>query len=263
MTLSFAKYHGTGNDFILIDNRSLQLQRHNPNLYAFWCHRRFGIGADGVILLQQTPEHNFEMVYYNADGYEGSMCGNGGRCAVAFAQQLGLVPDGEARFLAADGTHNAHIDSKDFVALQMHAVSDIQVQEGNYVLNTGSPHFVQIVPDLNAIDVFAQGAQIRYSQHFKEQGINVNFVQTTADTLKVATYERGVENETYSCGTGVVASGIAYAVKQNLKGTITLPVETKGGQLWVQLTINPNGSFTDVWLKGPATFVYNGHIETN
>ncbi|OWY25503.1 diaminopimelate epimerase [Sphingobacteriales bacterium UPWRP_1] len=262
MNTAFAKYHGTGNDFIMIDNRNLLLPRANTNVYASWCHRRFGIGADGVILIQNRPDCDFEMVYYNADGNEGSMCGNGGRCAVAFARQLGVFSGNTCRFVAADGLHEAAVDQQTgIVSLQMQPVKEIQLYHNDYVLNTGSPHYVKMVTDLNNIAVFEQGAQIRYSPYFKEQGINVNFVQPHAQGIAVATYERGVENETYSCGTGVVASAITYAMLQNRLGTVTVPVETKGGQLWVQLT-NHHTHFTDIWLKGPATFVFNGTIST-
>ncbi|OWY22774.1 diaminopimelate epimerase [Sphingobacteriales bacterium UPWRP_1] len=260
MDIFFEKYHGTGNDFIMIDNRSMLLPRVYTDAYALWCHRRFGIGADGVILIQNRAGYDFEMVYYNADGKEGTMCGNGGRCAVAFARTVGVFTDNTTRFIAADGLHRAAIDPQTgMVSLEMQPVEQVQLYQNDYVIDTGSPHYVKIVNGLNNINVFEQGAQIRYSPNFKEQGINVNFVQLNAQGIAVATYERGVENETYSCGTGVVASAITFAMLQNRLGTVTVPVETKGGQLWVQLN-NHQNRFTDIWLNGPATFVFKGTI---
>ncbi|HRI26908.1 MAG TPA: diaminopimelate epimerase [Chitinophagales bacterium] len=260
MFVSFAKYHGTGNDFIMIDNRSAQLPRYAPDLYAQWCHRRFGVGADGVILLQPATGYDFEMVYYNADGHEGSMCGNGGRCAVAFAHKIGFFTTDRTSFLATDGAHEAVIASNGWIWLLMQPVNKVEQVMGNYVLNTGSPHFVCFTAGIEQINVPVEGAKIRYSPPYKEKGINVNFVEPTTNALQVATYERGVEDETFSCGTGVVASGIAYALQQNKIGNVSCPIVTKGGTLEVSFTNHQNLFFTDIWLKGPATHVFDGLI---
>ncbi len=260
MQTLFSKYHGTGNDFIMVDNRANNLLRHHPELYALLCNRRFGIGADGVILLQNSPGYDFEMVYYNSDGYEGSMCGNGGRCAVAFAKQVGIIEGNHTRFLAIDGVHEAHIEDTGIVSLLMQPVMEIKEKDGNYILNTGSPHFVRLITAFEEVDVFGEGAAIRFSPPFREEGINVNFVQLLNGFAKVATYERGVEDETYSCGTGVVASGIALAVRHKQLGNVNTEVHTKGGVLWVKFHNHDHRHFTDIWLQGPATFVFSGQI---
>ncbi len=260
MEIPFYKYQGTGNDFIMIDDRdgeygSLTLL-NSPKTLAGLCHRRMGIGADGVILLQQSAEYDFKMKYYNSDGHESSMCGNGGRCIAKFAYSLGMVGD-SCRFEAIDGEHLARIEG-DIVRLKMKDVKDIHTTEIYSVLDTGSPHVVTTIAEgIDALDVDHAGAQIRNSPDFISEGINVNFVSLIAPHhLKVRTYERGVEAETYSCGTGVTASSIALAAASPEPQTYT--IDTLGGQLEVSFIKKSEDQATDVWLSGPAVEVYRG-----
>lgn len=256
-TIPFRKYQGTGNDFVLIDNRNpVLLHREETERIRMLCDRRFGIGADGLMLLQDAPGYDFEMVYFNSDGRESTMCGNGGRCIVAFAQSLGIIGN-YCRFLAIDGPHEARIESAERVALRLSDVSDITAGDGYYSLDTGSPHYVCFVPDVHVIDVQERGAAVRYSPPFREQGINVNFVMETPEGIAVATYERGVEAETLSCGTGVTASVLAYARSKGIQSAGSVQVQTKGGDL--EVTFQPQGEgFTQVWLCGPAVEVFRG-----
>ncbi len=258
MKIQFYKYQGTGNDFVMIDNRQLIFTKNDTNLINTLCDRRFGIGADGLILLENDESTDFRMVYYNSDGNESSMCGNGGRCLVAFARQLGVI-DNQATFIATDGLHHATIDEKGIVALQMKDVDMVEEHSNHVFLNTGSPHHVELVDDLKIFDVKNEGARIRYSELYGKPGSNVNFVsQVGNDRFAVRTYERGVEDETLSCGTGVTAVAIAMkATGKTDSSVITLDVE--GGQLEVSFR-EKNGFYTDVFLKGPATFVFNGEI---
>lgn len=260
-SIPFYKYHGTGNDFIMIDNRELKVNTDLPDFYEKLCHRRFGIGADGVIFLQNHSEYDFEMIYLNSDGRPTSMCGNGGRCIVAFAHHLGIQTDdkGMYSFLAIDGLHHATIDEKGWVSLQMKDVAALQQVGDVWVLDTGSPHYIQFVEDVSAIDVFKEGRAIRNSERFKKEGINVNFVKAVSDNLQVATYERGVEDETYSCGTGVVAASIASVAYQGLEvGHHTKHIQTKGGKLSVSFEKTLEGHYCNVWLKGPTVRVFEG-----
>ena len=255
--LHFYKYQGAGNDFIMVDQREHRyLQRSDPAIIARLCHRRFGIGADGLILLQNHPEFDFEMVYFNADGGEGSMCGNGGRCIVAFARQLGIIGE-QCRFLAVDGPHEARIRPNGWVDLKMSDVKEVEKGAGFYFLNTGSPHYVEFVDALEQTDVLQRGREVRYSERFKTEGTNVNFVAPAEEGIAVATYERGVEDETLSCGTGVTASAIAHYIRQPGQGPQVIPIQTKGGRLEVRFTPMADG-FTDVWLCGPAELVFEG-----
>lgn len=259
MQLRFYKYQGTGNDFVMLDNRSEFFPKKNTQLIEKLCDRRFGIGADGLILLENHAQFDFKMVYYNSDGNESSMCGNGGRCLVAFAKQLGVISE-KAEFEAVDGYHFATIDAENVVSLQMKDV-DLIKNEANYTfLNTGSPHHVQIEADIKTLDVKSEGAKIRYSELYGNAGSNVNFVhQLENDIFAVRTYERGVEDETLSCGTGVTAVAIAmHHTKKTTKNEIQLQVE--GGKLKVKFEEN-NGNYTQVFLIGPATFVFEGTIE--
>ena len=259
MELTFYKYQGTGNDFVMIDNRSQFFPKENTQLIEKLCDRRFGVGADGLILLENHADFNFKMVYYNSDGNESSMCGNGGRCLVAFAKQMGVVKN-KAEFEAVDGYHFATIDAEGIVALQMKDVDAIK-NESNYTfLNTGSPHHVQLVNDLKNLDVKVEGAKIRYSDLYGNAGSNVNFVNQLAnDIFAVRTYERGVEDETLSCGTGVTAVAIAMHQLGKTKNNI-IDLNVEGGKLKVQFD-EDNGSYTNVFLIGPATFVFEGKIE--
>lgn len=258
MTVKFYKYQGTGNDFIMIDNRAYGLNRGMNELYASLCHRRFGIGADGLILLQDKPGYDFEMVYFNSDGRESTMCGNGGRCIIRFAHDLGMVQN-NCSFLAVDGAHEGKILSDGNISLKMIDVTHVEPVADAFVMNTGSPHFVSFVNELAQLDVvnFAKG--IRYNERFAAQGINVNFVEKkSASEIYVRTYERGVEDETLSCGTGVVACSIATAFKsgQNIE---EVKVETLGGNLTVRF-VQTNEGFSEIYLEGPAERVFEGNI---
>lgn len=259
MEILFYKYEGTGNDFVMIDNRGLIFPKEDFSLVKHLCDRRFGIGGDGLILLENDVDTNFKMVYYNSDGNPSSMCGNGGRCIVAFAKQLGLITD-HAVFSAVDGIHHATIFDHNIVSLQMSDVSHIDIQPDYVFLNTGSPHHVTIVEDLRRTDVKTIGSQIRYGQLYGDAGSNVNFVkQMDKASFAIRTYERGVEDETLSCGTGATAVAIAmHATGRSLANTIDIAVE--GGKLEVSF-VKKGHAYTNVFLKGPATFVFKGTIQ--
>ena len=257
MQQEFYKYQGTGNDFVMIDNRLQTFNKKDTKRIAFLCDRRFGIGADGLILLENHPNFDFTMVYFNADGNESTMCGNGGRCLVAFAKQLGVISN-KAVFEAIDGLHHATIENG-IVKLQMQDVTRVEMHENHVFLNTGSPHHVQFEDDIENFDIKTKGAKIRYGSPYNEAGSNVNFVKKLTDQIfAVRTYERGVEDETLSCGTGVTAVALAmHALKQTDKNQITLKVQ--GGELRVSFDV-ANGIYKTVWLMGPAEFVYKGKI---
>ena len=257
MTIQFYKYQGTGNDFILIDNREQAITLTHEQV-AFLCHRRFGIGADGLMLLEHADGYDFKMVYYNSDGGESTMCGNGGRCITAFAHRLGIISS-EAHFVAIDGAHDAVINEDNTVSLHMQDVHDINAADGYTILNTGSPHYVQWVNDVQNTDVFTEGKRIRNQDVFQPKGINVNFVQLQGGKLWVRTYERGVEDETLSCGTGVTASAIAATAKAT--GDFNTILHTPGGALSVSFTKDTADTAKNVILSGPATFVFEGQIE--
>lgn len=259
MTITFYKYQGTGNDFIIIDNRNLIFDRKNKTLIEKLCHRKFGIGADGFMLLQNRTGYDFEMVYYNADGNESSMCGNGGRCIVDFARELKIIKD-KAHFIAIDGEHEAHLKGNS-VSLKMNDVKNIEIHPDFYFLNTGSSHYVEFVKDIEHVDVFEKGKEIRYNDRFKKEGTNVNFVEIKEDNqLFVRTYERGVENETLSCGTGVTASALAASLKENKSSRNSFNIKTLGGDLTVKFKKNKGDSFSDIWLEGSAILVFKGEV---
>ena len=259
MTIQFFKYQGTGNDFIMIDNRQGVFSKNNTKLIKQLCDRRFGIGADGLILLENDKISDFKMVYYNSDGNESSMCGNGGRCIVAFAKQLNVI-ENETTFIAVDGEHYAKISVDGIVSLQMKNVDEIKMASDYVFLNTGSPHHITLVEDVKSVPVKEIGSQIRYSDLYGKAGSNVNFVEIISDSLfAVRTYERGVEDETLSCGTGVTATAIAMnAIGKTAANEISLLVE--GGEL--KVTFKKEGkNYTNVFLIGPASFVFDGKIE--
>jgi len=258
MTYTFYKYQGTGNDFILIDNRQSLVNKNNTKLIKFLCDRRFGIGADGLILLENHDSLDYKMVYFNSDGNKSTMCGNGGRCLVAFAKKLGII-NSKATFEAIDGVHHATIDDG-LIKLQMQDVSGIRKYDSHVFLNTGSPHHVQLENDLENLDIKSKGSEIRYGKPYAKEGVNVNFVKKIDnEVFAVRTYERGVEDETLSCGTGVTAVALAmYYIGETEKNLITL--KTPGGDLQVSFK-RQDGKFNDVVLIGPAKFVYKGSIE--
>jgi diaminopimelate epimerase len=263
MNVEFFKYQGTGNDFILIDNRTLQWSNVlSAEIIAKLCDRRFGIGADGLMLLQSSAVFDFEMIYMNADGRESSMCGNGGRCIVAFAQYLGILKNNATTFKAIDGEHHAIIEANQTVRLGMCSVTHIERRGEDFYLNTGSPHYVKFVEDVDKVDVLQEGREIRYNDEFAEQGTNVNFVQILNDSLlKVRTYERGVEAETFSCGTGVTAAALAADLK--LSGANdSFAIKTLGGNLQVRYkNMNHGESYTNITLAGATQLVFTGEID--
>ncbi len=259
MNLLFYKYQGTGNDFVIVDNRNGDYSTLSEQQIKQICDRRFGIGADGLMQLNEKEGYDFEMVYFNADGREGSMCGNGGRCIAQFAYDLG-IRKGHFNFLAVDGSHEAAIYNEEgLVSLKMIDVNGIENYHGDKILNTGSPHYVQLANDVMKVDVVQEGKKIRYNNDFKDQGINVNFVEVKDDNnLIVRTYERGVEDETFACGTGVTAAALAFYHNEN--GFNTVDIDVLGGKLTVRYTRHPDGSYDHIWLKGPAVKVFEGNI---
>ena len=260
MKIHFYKYQGAGNDFILVDNRHNSIDHHNPALISRLCDRRFGIGGDGAIFLQNKPGYDFEMVYYNADGQPSSMCGNGGRCIVAFARYLGLV-DTDTTFLAVDGPHYAKISaSGDWVSLQMINVDSISMDGDAYVLNTGSPHYVKLTEGLKDKDVYHDGHAIRNNDTYRAEGININFVEPTESGYFIRTFERGVEDETYACGTGVTAVALAMAKHNNQIGELATPIKVLGGDLNIRFSYDGK-KFTGIFLEGPAVKVFEGEVE--
>lgn len=256
MAISFYKYQGTGNDFVMVDNRKHTFPAQDTDLVKHLCDRRIGIGADGLILLQDHPDYDFEMVYYNADGRVGSMCGNGARCTVRFAKQLGVIED-VACFLAADGEHQASVE-RDLIQLKMNDVPQVEQIGRDFYLNTGSPHYVRFVEDVEALDVYAAGRDVRYNERFVAEGTNVNFVQKLSEgEIFVRTYERGVEDETLSCGTGVTACALV-AHLQGMQSPIK--VKVLGGELEVAFERTEEGLFKHIYLIGPARQVFTGTV---
>ena len=254
--ITFYKYQGTGNDFVLIDNRQQTFPKNNTKLVSFLCDRKFGIGADGLILLEEDAATDFKMVYFNSDGSESTMCGNGGRCIVAFAKKLDII-NNKTVFNAIDGIHKASV-AGDVVTLQMIDVDEIKEKSKYLFLDTGSPHHVQFVEDLDQLDVANEGAKIRYGI-YGQKGSNINFVETKDEnTFAMRTYERGVEDETLSCGTGVTAVALAmhYTGTTNKNHVF---IDTKGGQLQVSFDKKDN-TYSNVNLTGAANYVFNGKI---
>ncbi len=261
MKLDFHKFHGNGNDFILIDNLTKPVNLTAEQI-ARICHRRFGVGADGLIEINPSATEDFSMKYYNADGYEGTMCGNGGRCAAAFAHLKGYVSN-KMRFEAIDGFHLAEIErelKKEtawHVAIQLRDVSEIKPIEGGFYIDTGSPHVVLFTDHLDNMDVFKEGKKIRESADYNPDGVNVNFVKVSDEVLKVRTFERGVEDETLSCGTGVTAAAIAASrlYKKN-----SWQVITSGGDFQIDFEMDESKVWR-VWLRGPAELICSGMIK--
>ncbi len=257
MNLRFVKYQGTGNDFILIDNRSGEWDNLSISTIRKLCDRRFGIGADGLIKINTIPGYDFEVDYYNSDGSK-SFCGNGARCSVAFAHELGITKD-SVSFMAIDGVHEA-VKKGGLVYLKMNDVSEIDDSQKEYVLDTGSPHFIHFTENVADFDIVAYGKQIRYSDKYKQEGINVNAIhQLDEHSFEIRTYERGVEDETLSCGTGVTAAALALGKKNQVVGEFEYQVKSQGGELSVKFT-NNNPGFTNIWLIGPALSVFKGEV---
>lgn len=262
MNVDFFKYQGAGNDFIIIDSRKLRSEIFDEASIKKLCHRNFGIGADGLILLQnaEDPKLDFRMKYFNSDGKEGTMCGNGGRCIVAFAKQLGII-NTKAVFEGIDGFHEAYITDNLYVKLKMIDVPSYEKLVDGYLLETGSTHFVIFQNEIDGIDVFNEGRKIRYEKRFGKPGTNVNFVEKmNSGHIKLRTYERGVENETLACGTGAVAAAISSYLEFRTDKNSYI-VDVKGGEVEVSFSHDPEKGFSNIWLYGPASFVYKGNIE--
>lgn len=257
MFLHFYKYQGAGNDFVVLDNRLGEYSELSTKQIQFICARRFGVGADGLMMLNSHPQEAFEMKYYNADGREGSMCGNGGRCMVAFAKKLRLIED-KVSFSAFDGMHQAVLKKNNWVELKMSDVSDVEFGKDYAILDTGSPHYIVYTEFLGDVDVVKEGKAIRNSKRFAKEGINVNFIEYGTNALLVRTYERGVEDETMACGTGVTAAALVVAGNQNK--AYTIPVKTNGGDMEVRFNKIDQQHYQDIWLCGPAEFVFEGDI---
>ncbi|WMJ72843.1 diaminopimelate epimerase [Cytophagaceae bacterium ABcell3] len=256
MILHFYKYQGTGNDFVMIDNRKELLDPEDHQLIAKLCDRRFGIGGDGLILLEDHTNYDFQMVYFNSDGRQSSMCGNGGRCIVKFAYDLRVIGD-TTSFIAIDGEHEACVKNG-IVHLKMVDVKGLELIGNDRFLDTGSPHYIQFVDSIKDFPVVEEGRKIRYNDRFKKEGTNVNFVRKEgSSSLVVRTYERGVEDETWSCGTGVTASAIA-AFPEGVDEPVK--IKTLGGDLSVSFKKN-DSLYYNVYLNGPAVQVYKGEIE--
>lgn len=259
MTINFEKYEGTGNDFIIIDNRNDAFDKQNVNLINYLCNRRFGIGADGLLLLENNSQYAFEMVYFNSDGNISSMCGNGGRCIARYAFEHEIIKESDI-FYAIDGEHHVEIMNDENVCLKLLVYNNIESFNNDFLVETGSPHYVAFKEDIYTMDLLSEAKKIRYNKPFTEKGINVNFVNKALlnDLVHLRTYERGVEAETLSCGTGTVA--VAMVAKQQfaeLQEAETINLKTKGGLLKVHFKNN------GVWLSGPATQVFKGKIDLN
>ena len=255
MLLHFSKYQGTGNDFVMIDDRANTFDHTDHKLIADLCDRRFGIGSDGLILLRSHEDYGFEMLYFNADVYEGSMCGNGGRCIVQFAHDLYIV-DQYTTFIAVDGEHKAEVKGG-LIHLKMSDVAEYEQNEDHYFLDTGSPHYTQFVDNLENFEVVLEGKAIRNNERFRAEGTNVNFIEKVENGLFVRTYERGVEDETLACGTGVTACALSYSLQG---GESPVAIKVLGGQLKVSFDKTEKG-FSNIYLIGPAQKVFEGEVE--
>lgn len=256
MTVEFYKYHGTGNDFVLIDNRSLFFDKNNIELISKICSRHIGVGADGLILLENDNLYDFKMIYFNSDGKQTSMCGNGGRCIISFAKKLNIIDD-KANFMAIDGLHEGIINDNT-IKIKMNSVSEIHDTDTGCLLDTGSPHFVKFCDSVDSLNVFEVGRGLRNNKKISKDGVNINFTEIVNNySIKVRTYERGVENETLSCGTGVIASALS-AYSKGLVDTNRIKINTLGGELFVSFEFN--NIYENIWLEGPAIEVYKGQI---
>ena len=256
MTVEFYKYHGTGNDFVLIDNRSLFFDKNNIELISKICSRHIGVGADGLILLEDDNLHDFKMIYFNSDGKQTSMCGNGGRCIISFAKKLNIIDD-KANFMAIDGLHEGIINDNT-IKIKMNSVSEIHDIHTGCLSDTGSPHFVKFCDSVDSVNVFEFGRELRNNKEISKDGVNINFTEIVNNySIKVRTYERGVENETLSCGTGVIASALS-AYSKGLVDTNRIKINTLGGELFVSFEFN--NIYENIWLEGPAIEVYKGQI---
>ncbi|MDB9932414.1 diaminopimelate epimerase [Flavobacteriales bacterium] len=255
MKMNFYKYQGTGNDFVMIDNRQNKIDKSDLKLVAKLCDRKFGIGADGLILIENHPEVDFDMIYFNADGTK-SFCGNGSRCAVAFANYLGII-ENKTTFNAIDGIHEATIN-RELIELKMGDVSNVEQGQDYFFIETGSPHYIQYTASVQEIEIVPTAHKVRYNERFKEKGTNVNFVQKVGETLEMRTYERGVEDETLSCGTGATAVALSGAIKHGLTSPVAIKVQ--GGDLQIKFNQISDNEFDNIWLIGKGEQVYSGEM---
>ena len=253
--MNFYKYQGTGNDFVMIDNRQNKIDKSDLKLVAKLCDRKFGSGADGLILIENHPEVDFDMIYFNADGTK-SFCGNGSRCAVAFANYLGII-ENKTTFNAIDGIHEATINGE-LIELKMGDVSNVEHGQDYFFIETGSPHYIQYTASVQEIDIVPTAHKVRYNERFKEKGTNVNFVQKVGETLEMRTYERGVEDETLSCGTGATAVALSGAIKHGLTSPVAIKVQ--GGDLQIKFNQISDNEFDNIWLIGKGEQVYSGEM---
>ena len=260
MKIEFEKYQGAGNDFLILDNRLEKYSSLTKIQIAFLCNRFKGIGADGLILINSDEFSDFQMQYFNSDGKESSLCGNGGRCAVAFAHTKKIISS-STTFIAFDGLHTATYISPYEVQLEMKNVNELSKAENGLIINTGSPHYIRLVEDIQAIDIKKEGASIRYSDSFLPNGINVNFVEKVdSKHYKIRTYERGVEGETLACGTGAVAAALGMHYLKESEGAKEIIMAAKGGDLKISFEVKEH-KYHHIFLKGPATFVFSGKVE--
>lgn len=262
--LKFEKWHGTGNDFIMLREEDLPLSELHSTTIQLMCDRHFGIGADGLIIIRSSSGADFHMQYFNSDGRESTMCGNGGRCAVAYAHSINVFKGNETVFSAADGLHKAKIFQNTglttMVELEMMSCKYPQKAfEDTLFIDTGSPHIVKKVTDFSDLNILEEGKRMRHHDSLGPGGSNINFYTETPDGIFVRTYERGVEDETLSCGTGVTAAAICHAVRSGLKGHQTIPVKTQGGSLIVRMNITEQ-NITEIYLEGPANKVFLGEF---
>jgi len=254
--IEFYKYQGTGNDFILIDNRSSIFTGNKIKLAQRWCDRRFGIGSDGLIFIEKSNDADFVMDFYNPDGSQ-SFCGNGSRCAVDFAKFLGITKTDKVSFIAIDGNHIAEITPKN-IRIEMKDVANVELIGDDYFIHTGSPHCISY-ENSELRNIVETGKAIRYSEKYKPAGTNVNLVEEIGtNQIRIRTYERGVEDETFSCGTGAVACALSYAHKHQLAEGVVI-VNVKGGRLKIEFKKDKNG-FSNIWLEGPAQQVFKGTL---
>ncbi len=258
MNIRFHKYQGTGNDFIMLDNRLKQYDSLTIGQIQILCDRRFGIGADGLIKINSHDLYAFEVDYSNSDGSK-SFCGNGARCAVEFASTLGIDCD-HVTFLAIDGEHQAQ-RKLNVISIQMQNVLKVESKNSDFELQTGSPHYIRFVEDIAIENIVEFGKSIRYSEEYQVNGINVNLVKQAGNQLEIATYERGVEDETFSCGTGVTAAAIASAYQDQQAGKRHFDIQTKGGLLQVDFDSELPMNFTNIWLTGPAELTFKGEMD--
>ncbi len=258
MNIDFCKYQGTGNDFVMINSFKNDSFTIDSKDIATICHRRFGVGADGLILLERSAQYDFKMKYYNADGYEGSMCGNGGRCAFQYAKELGLIDSG-AVFEAIDGKHEAYFVDKNLINLKMQDINKVKKTPLGLFIDTGSPHVLIPTENIENKDAYNEGKKIRYDNYFAPHGTNVNFYEVKNDAIHLKTYERGVENVTWACGTGSIAVAVGAFVEGLINYSSSIRIVSKGGVLQVSFE-HKNNTYNNVWLSGPAQKVFSGSI---